>query len=270
MVMKRIIYYLLLIVGALVLINLFLVPVMEPTMIYLPTRGMGANPRSIGLPYEDVFVTCKDDVKINGWFVENKAADKVILLFHGNGGNISYRLPLISLLYRLPASIFIIDYHGYGKSEGKPAEKNLYLDADAAYNYLIEVKEYQPDQIIVMGSSLGGAVATYLAEKEKVGGLVLLRSFTSARDMAQLTMPLYRRPFIWIRSKFDSLERINKISAPKLIVHSKKDETIPYTMSEALYGKAADPKQLILLEEGSHNDLIVAKRYISALRRIVK
>ncbi len=268
-IMKKFIRFLLLIIGILVLINFLIVPLYEPTVIYFPTKEIRQDPSSVALAYEDVFITTEDGVKINGWFVRNNTAKKVILLLHGNGGNISSRLPIIKLLNNLPANVFIIDYHGYGRSGGKPSEQNLYLDAKAAYDFLINQKKYLPEQIIVMGSSLGGAVATHLAANEKVGGLVLQRSFTSGRSMAARMNPLYRRPLVWIRSEFDSLGRINKIKAPKLIVHSKEDEMIPYTMSVQLYEKATEPKKLLLVEKGRHNDLFATKEYINALRGIL-
>lgn len=267
--MKKFIRYLLLILATLLVINLFIVPLYEPTLVYVPTKGIGRDPGSIGLAHEDIFITTEDGVKINGWFVENKASDKVILLFHGNGGNISHRLPLLRLLHTLPSSVFIIDYHGYGRSGGKPSEQNLYLDAQAAYDFLVKQKKYRSDQIIVMGSSLGGAVATHLVVNKKVGGLVLQKTFTSAHVMAKHINPFYRRPIVWIRSDFDSLKKISRIKVPLLIIHSKQDEMIPYQMSVALYEKANQPKKLLLLERYKHNDFITDPEYIESLRQIL-
>ena len=268
--LKKFIRYLLLIIGALLIVNLFIVPLIEPSMIYFPTRVLGGNPGTVGLEYEDVYLKTADGVKINGWFVKNRRSNKVILLFHGNGGNLSHRLDTIQLLYYLPVNVFAIDYHGYGRSEGKPSEKNLYRDAQAAYNYLVNQKKYPPSRIFVLGSSIGGAVAVELAIREKIGGLILLRTFTSVRDMAPRVNPLYRWPIIWPRSKYDSIKKINKIKAPLFIVHSKKDEIIPYKMSVALYEKANQPKKLLLLEKGGHNDLIATPEYFHNLRKILK
>jgi len=264
---KKFISYLLVMFGALLIINLFIVPLIEPGMIYFPTKEIGMDPASVGLKYEDVYFKTSDGIKINGWLVKNNRSKKVILFFHGNGGNISHRMDLIKLLHALPASVFIIDYHGYGRSEGKPSEKNLYLDAKAAYDYLIKEKKYRPSQIVVMGSSLGGAVATELAVRERVGALILKSSFTSAKEMAVRMNPLYRIPIVWIRSDFDNLKKIGKVEVPVLIIHSKKDEMIPYQMSVALYEKANQPKRLLLLEKYRHNDFIRAPEYIRSLRQ---
>ena len=261
--------YVLIIVATLLFINFFFVPMYEPGLIYFPAREIEQTPSYIGIKYEDIYLRAADGKMVNGWFIGNDASQKVILLFHGNGGNLSHRLPIIRLLHGLPASVFIIDYHGYGKSEGHPSEANLYLDARAAYDYLTGPRKYRPEQIIVMGSSLGGAVAAELAAGERVGGLVLLRTFTSASDMAKLINPLYRRPIVWIRSRYDTMASLEKIRVPVLIVHSKQDEMIPYAMAVKLYEKAGGPKKLILLEEGRHNDLYADPAYISELKRML-
>jgi fermentation-respiration switch protein FrsA (DUF1100 family) len=267
---KRLIFLIILLVGAVFLLNRFVVPRYEPFFIYFPTEEIAETPRSVGLNYEDVYITTDDKLEIHGWFVKNPNTNKVILFFHGNGGNIGDRLPLIKLLYKLPASVFIIDYHGYGQSEGAPSEENLYMDALAAYKYLVNVKKYRPSQIIAMGSSLGGAVAAYLAENQKVVGLVLQKTFTTAPEMAKEMNFFYQPPLVWVESDFDTLSRMSKIHAPKLIVHSREDEVIPFTMSVALYKKAIAPVKLLLVETGGHNDLIETKEYIDALRQILR
>lgn len=268
--MNKFLRYLLLILGILLVVNLFLVPLIEPGMIYFPMKELEGNPSSVGLKYEDIYLKTSDGVLIHGWFIENPLSQKVVLVFHGNGGNISHRLDLVKLLHTLPADVFIIDYHGYGKSGGKPSEKNLYLDAEAAYDHLIDQKKYKSQQIVVLGSSLGGAVATELAVREKIGALILRKTFTSAQEMAVRMNPLYRRPIIWIRSDFDNLKKIQEVAVPVLIIHSKDDELIPYQMAVVLYEKANLPKQLLLLEGFRHNDFISSPEYVDSLRMMVK
>lgn len=266
---KRIGRYLLLIIGIWLAVNLLLLPVLEPRMIYFPTKEIETTPGMVGIKYEDVWLKTEDGTKINGWFVPNKASRKVILFLHGNGGNISHRLDKIRFFRTLPANVFIIDYHGYGRSEGAPSEENVYRDAEASYRYLINEKKFSPRQVVVFGSSLGGVAAVQLATKEKIGALILQSTFTSARDMAVRMNPLYRHPIVWIRSNFDALGKIGKVKAPILIIHSKQDEMIPYRMSMALYEKAPEPKKLLLLERGGHNDFIVTPEYLENLRDII-
>lgn len=265
--MKKFLRLFLYIVLALLALNLLIVPFLEPTLIFFPVKHMGPDPMSIGLAYDDIYFKADDQARLNGWFVRNPASDKVILLLHGNGGNISHRLDLIKILRSLPANVFIIDYHGYGYSEGEPSEKKLYLAAKGAYDYLLKQKGYRPDQIIVMGSSLGAAVAVRLAADVEVGGLIMQKSFSRLKDMAVRMNPLYRKPFIWLTSRFDNLEQIKKVVEPKLIIHSKQDEIIPYQMSLDLYQAAQQPKTLLLLEQGGHNDIYSSPEYMEALRR---
>jgi len=250
-------------------VNFIIAPQLEPALIYFPVREIEADPSAVGLKYEDVSIKTADGAVINGWFIPNRAAQKVVLLFHGNGGNLGHRVHFLRVLNALPANVFIIDYHGYGKSQGKPSEGNLYLDAEAAYRYLTEQEKFRPEQIIVMGSSLGGAVAAYLAEKEGVGGLILQKSFTSARAMAPRVNPLYRWPIVLIRSRYDTLERIQRVKVPVLIIHSRGDEMIPYQMSVELYEKANEPKELLLLDGLRHNDPMGVPRYVGALRAML-
>ncbi len=261
---------LLVILGCWVGFNLLIVPFMEHSMIYFPFREIDQTPEYLGIKYEDVFLKTADGKTIHGWFVENKGSDKVILYFHGNGGNISHRLHIIKLLHELPVNVFMIDYHGYGRSEGRPSEQNLYLDAKASYDYLITQKKYRPSQIVLMGRSVGGAVAAHLAAQEKVKAVVLESTFSTGKDMARHMSVLFTRPIIWIRSNFDSVEKIGLIKVPILIIHSKEDEMIPYRMSQALYEKAREPKRLLLLEKGGHNEYVLAPEYIEGLREIVR
>lgn len=267
--MKKLPRYLLYILLAALALNLFIVPLLEPTLIFFPIKKMRSDPASVGLKYEDIYLTAKDGVKLNGWYLDNKATQKVILLFHGNGGNISHRLEILQVLYSLPADIFIIDYHGYGNSGGKPSEDKLHLDAKAAYNFLVLQKQYKPKDVIIMGSSLGGAIAIWLAVEEEASGLIIQKAFTSAADIAVKMNPLYRKPFVWLRSEFNNLAEIRNVTEPKLIIHSKKDEIIPYEMSVKLFEAAKEPKELLLLEKGGHNDIYATLEYMRALRRMV-
>ena len=116
--------------------------------VYFPTHEITANPSDIGLLYEDVTIKTTDEVNLSGWYIPAEKPRAVILFFHGNGGNISNRLDLIKIFYELRLSTFIIDYRGYGRSEGEPTEDGTYLDATAAWDYLVEKRKIAPDVII--------------------------------------------------------------------------------------------------------------------------
>ncbi|MBN2057806.1 MAG: alpha/beta fold hydrolase [Candidatus Saganbacteria bacterium] len=267
--MRNILRYSLIVIALLTAFNLFIEPLVEPAFVFFPVKKMRGTPASLGLKYEEIYFKAADGARLNGWFVLNQDSDKIILLLHGNGGNISHRLDLINILHALPANVFIIDYHGYGRSEGYPNEEKLYLAADAAYDYLVREKKYKPEQIVVMGSSLGGVAAIWLAANERVGAVIVQKTFTSLADLAPRMNPLYKRPFVWLRERFDSLSRIRQVTEPILVIHSKKDEHVPFDLGVKLFHAANEPKQLVLLEQGGHNDVYSSAEYLDALRRIL-
>lgn len=264
--MNYLIAFIIVLLGA----NFWVAPHIEQTKTFFPTREIEQTPQSLGLDYQDVYLISQNGNTINGWYIDNKNSEKVMLYFHGNAGNISNQIERLQIFYRLPVDLFIIDYQGYGGSEGSPSRDNCYADARAAYQYLISQKSYSSEQIFSYGYSLGGAIAANLAAKEKVAGVILEATFTSTKAIANLSMPLYR-PFLWMmKQNFDTLRNINKINAPLLIIHRKGDERVPYTMAEELYAKAKEPKKLLLLKEGGHDEWVANQEYKEALREFVK
>lgn len=257
-------------VGIWLSINIFIVPELEPLAIYCPVKKIEKYPSDMGMKYKDIYLYSENGARINGWFIKNSASKNILLILHGNGGNMSYSLSLIKILYGLPISILIIDYQAYGKSEGIPSEENLYSDAQTAYNYLVNNKKYKPEQVILMGTSLGGAVVSDLAVKNKVKALILQSTFTSAKDMAKKINPLYRWPLILIRTNFDNLRKVKDINIPLLVLHSKDDEVIPYEMSVSIYKNANQPKQIHLSKGYKHDDLVLSKNYIGIIREFMK
>jgi len=260
-------------------------------MIYFPDRQLGATPDAAGLSYGDVFLTTADGVRIHGWFLSAPHAIPpspfTLLFFHGNAGNISHRLDKLVMFHGLGANVLIIDYRGYGRSEGKPNEEGIYLDAQAAYEYLTQPQTLpvrrsfseggslgeggnrEPRTIVVYGESLGTAVAVDLASKHPIGGVVLEEPFTSIGDVGQKMFPFLPVRLL-VRNKYDSLSKIARINAPLLILHSRDDEVFPFCHAERLFAAAHEPKQLVKLH-GSHNDAfaVSADTYRSALREFL-
>lgn len=236
----------------------------EKSSIFFPSKELMITPEYIQLPFEDVYITTKDNFKINGWFIPNKNTQYTILFFHGNGGNIGDRLEKIRLLYQLQVNIFIIDYKGYGKSQGSPSEKGLYLDAEGAYNYLVNDRRIRPEHIILYGESLGGTVAAHLASVVDVGALILEGTFSRGRDMAKIFYPFL--PSFLFSDRFDSLRKIKKIDAPKLFIHSREDEIVPFKLGKKLYDAAEGQKYLAEIK-GGHNTAFLdsQERYLTSL-----
>lgn len=233
----------------------------QERLLYFPLRTLTSTPASRGLAYEDVWLETRDGVRISGWFIPAAQPRATLLFFHGNAGNISHRLDSIETFHRLGLNTFIIDYRGYGQSEGKPTETGTYLDAAAAWRYLVEDRQIPAEEIIIFGRSLGGAVAAWLAQQQSPAALILESTFTSAPDVAASAYP-----FLPVRQltriDYNTLQRVAEIKAPILIVHSPDDNVIPYDHSQRLFAAANEPKEFLSIR-GGHNDgfLISAPAY---------
>ena len=131
----------------------------------LPGRELIASPDDIGLQYENVSLTSKDGETLHGWYIPAPDSSAVLLFFHGNAGNISHRLDSIRIFHDLGLDVLIIDYRGYGQSTGKASEQGTYLDALAAWNYLVTTRRVAAERIIVFGRSLGGAIGGWLGTR---------------------------------------------------------------------------------------------------------
>jgi hypothetical protein len=143
------------------LLAILLLRLFEERFVFFPAPSSASDrtPAQAGVQVEDVFITTSDGVKIHAWWAEAPGAARTILYFHGNAGNLSLRLPNIGWLQQLPANVLAVDYRGFGKSAGKPTEQGVYRDAEAAYDYLVTERKIPPEQIVVLGQSLGTAVA---------------------------------------------------------------------------------------------------------------
>jgi len=224
----------------------------QASLVYFPARDVRLSPKDFGMEFEDVWLTASDGVSVHGWAVPRSGAEVWILYCHGNGGNIAGRLDILRWLHRLGANVLAFDYRGYGKSNGSPSEDGLYRDAEAAWTWLSQARGVRPERIVVLGESLGGGVACGLAERHPPGGLALQSTFTSVPDVGA---PVYW----WLpvrllcRNVFPSGDRVSRLGCPKLIMHGKRDEIIPYALGRALFEKAAEPKRWLDLP-GGHND----------------
>lgn len=238
-------------------------------LVFFPSRELdGGTPAVYGLAYEDVALTAADGVALHAWWVPAQTPRRGVLFLHGNAGNISHRLDKLAVLNGLDASVLLLDYRGYGRSAGSPDEAGTYRDADAAYGWL-RARGLAPDEIVVYGESLGGPIATHLASRQPVGGLVLESAPSSILGVAQHHYPLL--PVRWFLSvRYDALVRLPAVRAPVLILHSPRDEIVPFAMAEALYAAAPGRKRLVRLD-GGHNDafIVAAEMYQAALREFL-
>ena len=242
----------------------------ERYFIYFPERRLAWTPTDMGLEFEDLRFHAADGTGLHGWLVPGDG-EIALLWFHGNAGNIGDRVELLAELHReLGIPILILEYRGYGDSDGKPSEPGLYMDAEAALGALTERLALPTEGVAVFGQSLGSAVAVELATRQRTAGLILEAPFTSAREMA-------RRHYPWLpmgrlmRTRFDSLSKIGEVGAPLLIVHGADDEIVPVAMAEKLLAAAREPKRLLEIPGATHNDahLVGRSEYFAPIREFV-
>ncbi len=250
-----------------------LVYAMQGRLLYLPNlpgRELDATPADIGLAYEDVQLTADDGVKLHGWFVPAaETARGTLLFFHGNAGNISHRLESVSQFHGLGLDVLIIDYRGYGQSEGSPSERGTYRDAVAAWQYLTEERGVAPSRIVVFGRSVGGAVGAWLAANREAGALIVESSFSS---LPALAAELYWfLPVRWLsRFRYPTAEYVAAADCPVLVIHSRDDDIVPFHHGREIYESAGEPRQFLELS-GPHNGahVLSEERYLEGLREFL-
>lgn len=227
----------------------------EHSQVYYAQRQLEASPAELRRPYEESHFQASEGVQLHGWFfpanTNSPRSHLVFLICHGNAGNISHRLGLCEGLLGTGASVFVFDYRGYGQSEGRPGEEGTYLDAQAAHAWLRQ-KGFRGKHIIPFGESLGGGVASELALRETVGGLVLQSTFTSIPDIGAELFPWL--PVRLISTiKYDTHAKLPRLKMPVLVMHSREDDLIRFHHAEKNYAAANEPKFFCELK-GSHND----------------
>jgi uncharacterized protein len=226
----------------------------QHSMLYfpnLPTRAHAGTPADFGMAYEDVHLATADGVRLHGWWVPAHGG-AALIFFHGNAGNVSHRLDSIRTFHDLGLSVLIIDYRGYGASEGRPSEEGTYRDAEAAWRHVTEARGVAPERIVLFGRSLGAAVAAWLGAQQPSAGLIVESAFTSVPDLGQELYPFL--PVRWL-SRFDYPTRdyVRSARSPVLVVHSRDDEIAPFHHGRAIFDAAPEPRALLELR-GTHNE----------------
>jgi fermentation-respiration switch protein FrsA (DUF1100 family) len=226
-----------------------------PRVVFMPTADLVTTPGAHGIPFRDVTVTTSDGVGIHGWYVPAKPAGNArgtLLFFHGNAGNISWRIDSIKFFHDLGLSVFIIDYRGYGQSGGAPSIPGTALDALAAWRWLTEENGTRADEIVVFGRSLGGAVAVELTRSVRPHALILESTFSSLSEMIR---PAFLTPIARLVTgdAWNSAKTASALTVPTLCIHSPDDRIVPYRLGKRLYDAAAGEKTFVEIR-GDHNE----------------
>ncbi len=204
-----------------------------------------------GLDIDEVMLTTPDGERLHGWWLQTTKAKKTVLFFQSNGTNISHKTHRLNTLVKMGVNGLLIDYRGYGKSSGRiKREQHIYTDGLTAWNYLILEKRIHPEDIIIWGRSLGGAVSAEIAQFKNIAALVLESTFYSLDEIARRQywfLPTSRL----LKFHFQSGRKLKYINAPVIIIHSVEDDYIPFHQAGKLFDSASDPK-FLLKTTGSH------------------
>lgn len=228
----------------------------EQGWIYKPFKGRFLEPASLGV--RDCYFAASDGVRLNAWYLPAPPGRPTVLYFHGNGGSLSTMDRTLAEMKRCRFGALVVDYRGYGLSEGRPSEPGLYRDGLAAYDYCRKLGVPE-DRLLVHGQSLGGGVATYVASQRACSGLILESTFTSFPAIAAKVcgggLP-GRLAFLAVHTQFPCKQRVSALKVPVFVIHGAQDELIPCSMGKALHAAAsASSRRLWLVKGAGHNNV---------------
>jgi uncharacterized protein len=207
------------------------------------------------LNVRDLTLHSADGNRIHAWFSapnDWKPQQGAILISHGNGNNLSSMSDCVDRWReRLGRAVLLYDYPGYGKSSGHPSEAGCYTAGEAALAWLTGDQRVPVSEIVLVGESLGGAVAVELATRHSIRLLVLHNAFTSFPDMAQARLPWYPSRYL-VHNQMDNEAKIRRVDCPILITHGTADKTVPFHQGERLFAAAHEPKQFLPMEGQGH------------------
>lgn len=234
----------------------------QTRFIFMPQRDITSTPADTGLPYEDVFIPVAGDSggveRLHAWWIPAGTAGRSTLLYlHGSALNIGANVEHAKRFHGLGFAVLLLSYRGYGRSDGDfPSETTVYQDAEAAWQYLVTKREIAPDDIMIYGHSLGGAVAIDLAVRHPAArGLIVEATFTSIYNMAARGGAYRVFPLdLILTQRFDSLSKVDRLRVPVLYLHGADDRVAPFDMSRRLYERTRAPKRLQLILGGGHNN----------------
>ena len=241
----------------------------ERRLVFFPTRALVAGPADFGLRADELSVRTDDGLTLHGWWIAGPGR-RVLIWYHGNAGNIADRLHNARwFVEQLGVDVLLVDYRGYGRSEGTPDEAGLYRDGLAIYD-VVAARGVPAHDVILFGRSLGGAVAIEVALRRPAGAVVLESAFRSVPAMARVHY--WFVPGGAIRTRMDNESKIGRVPAPILLLHGDRDRIVPLAHSRRLRELAARPARLHVIAGAGHNDtyLVGGAPYADAWRSFLQ
>lgn len=267
----RLIFYLLPVLAVIIyLLAMAWIFFFQERLIYVPSRTLWRTPADAGLDFEDVWLTAADGIRLHSWFLRTNEASGTVLFFHGNAGNISHRIETAEMFLQWGLNVLLIDYRGYGQSEGKPTEAGTRADAYAAWMFLVEQRKVRSDQIIIHGRSLGSAIAADLAARVKPAGVILESGFSTLAAVGATLYP-WLPVHLLSRHHYRTIENVTRFRSPVLVAHSRDDELIPFSHGQAVFAAAPEPKTFFVMS-GSHASCVTVTgtRYETEIRNFIE
>lgn len=229
-----------------------LFPRLVNTIAFHPSRSIAY--RSTHPFIHERYIETDDDIKIHAYYISHDAGtSQLVIYFHGNAGNNSHRIYDALIFFKIGVDVLLVSYRGYGKSDGSPSEKGIYIDAESAYRYCINDLGYDCKNIFIYGRSIGSAAAIDLAQSKDVAGVIVTTPLLSGYDLAEVWgYGLFK---YFISGMFDNKSKIQNVHAPVLIIHGTDDKVVPYSHGVKLYNTFTGKKKLVTIKQGRHNDL---------------
>mgnify|MGYP001490118039 CR=1 FL=1 len=229
---------------------LIVIYINQRNLLYHPSENNYLNDK-IEFKYEEVWIETEKEIKLRSWLIKKDIKKyKTLVYFHGNAGNLFNRVHKLNELNKLDINILIISWRGFSGNQGKPTEKNLYHDAKKSIEWLNELG-ISNNKIILYGESLGTGIAVELGQKNIFNSIILESPFTSMTKAAKIYYP-YLPVNLLLKDRYDSIDKINKITKPILVMHGMKDNIVPYTMGIELFQKANKPKYSYFPKNDNH------------------
>jgi fermentation-respiration switch protein FrsA (DUF1100 family) len=211
----------------------------------------------------DLWLTAGDGIRLNAWWFPEPGSRLATLFLHGNAGNVTHRIDHAQAIKRAGSAVLVLDYRGYGKSKGRPTERGLHLDADAAYDAVLHLG-YDSSRVVIHGESLGTAIAVDLASRRPCAGLILESPLASLGEMAATLVPIVGPLLV---NGFNTKTTIKRVRVPLLVMHGDADEIVPFSQGQAVFAAANQPKDFWRIRGAHHNDLLyeAGDRYVPRL-----
>ncbi|MCM2268136.1 MAG: alpha/beta hydrolase [Elusimicrobiales bacterium] len=229
-------------------------------LFFQPSKGVFSDPAAAGLKYEVLKFPSEDGTQLTGMFFPAAGEPLATVVdFHGNADNMTAHYPYSAWLAAEGFNVFIVDYRGYGASEGAPTLDGVVMDARASLAHALKLPGARADKIVVFGQSLGGAIAVAAVAQSdfKPAALVLEGTFHSYRGVAAaslrrhwLTWGAAWLPWVAVSGRHSPADYIVNITCPKLFLHAQNDPTVPFAQGKKLYDAAPGPKEFWPVPDG--------------------